>query len=508
MVHPGLPYVWGGVVGFVMLLASLWMLRTSVKNSKNSPRFNLISLPVLGNLIRYITTRAWVLTSIKSISVILFLMVIVAGLFGTPIAERNLATMLTWNVWWAGLILAVFFLGTTWCSICPWDAIATWLVRRRLWLRAEPNNSFNLRVPKQLRTIWPALLLFTGLTWLELGAGVTTNPYATALLALIMVVLATLSLSLFERKAFCQYFCPIGRTVGFYAQLAPVELRPIDNDVCLNCTSLECFHGTDLIEPCPTHLVMGTLKQSTYCTSCGNCSQSCPEQNVAWRLRSPSTEAIQESRPHWDEAWFMLGLMALTLFHGVTMMPFWSSWISNFGQIINDSGQMLWTFSIGLIISLLMPIFLYAMMVWLTKYLTRTTLSFRRVFTQMAFVAIPLAFAYHLAHNLNHLLRESIGTWAVLQNPLGNNMLPLSLSEQYFRHMQLQPHQDILFAVQAGLMVFGFIIAIKVIHARGQYLFNSSVKFSAWKLMPVLLFAVGMTSLHLFLLMQPMTMRM
>ncbi len=78
-------------------------------------------------------------------------------------------------------------------------------------------------MPKQLRNVWPALLLFIGLTWLELGAGVTTSPYATALLALLMLVLATVSLSLFERKAFCRYFCPVGRTVGFYSQLAPVE---------------------------------------------------------------------------------------------------------------------------------------------------------------------------------------------------------------------------------------------------------------------------------------------
>ena len=169
---------------------------------------------------------------------------------GTRIPERNIATVLTWNIWWTGLIISVFFLGSAWCAICPWDALATWLVRRRLWRRAHPNNSLNLTVPRPFRSVWPALILLIALTWLELGVGITIDPYATGLLALLMLVLATVSLAIYENKAFCRYLCPVGRTVGVYSQLAPVELRPIDNDICARCTSLECYHGNDTTEPC------------------------------------------------------------------------------------------------------------------------------------------------------------------------------------------------------------------------------------------------------------------
>lgn len=253
-------------------------------------------------------------------------------------------------------------------------------MRRRLWLRAHPNNSLNLVVPKQIRNIWPALLLFIGLTWLELGFGITINPYITALLALLMVVMATISLVVFEDKAFCRYFCPVGRTIGFYSQLAPVELRPIDNDVCARCTTLECYHGTDTIDPCPTHLVMGRLKQNTYCTSCGNCSQSCPEQNIAWKLRPPSQEAIEDARPHWDEAWFMLSLLALTAFHGVTMMPFFEDGLTQLASLINDSGQLLLSFTILLLVSLLIPLLVYLFFVWLTGLSATVAIPLKKTF--------------------------------------------------------------------------------------------------------------------------------
>jgi ferredoxin len=444
--------------------------------------------------------------------VIFFLTVIVAGLMGTPIAERNFATLLTWNIWWAGLIFSIFFLGSAWCAICPWDDIAQWLVRRRLWKRAEPNNSLNLRVPKYLNNVWPALIMFIGLTWLELGLGITTNPYATALVALLMVVLATVSLAVFKRKAFCQHFCPVGRTIGFYSQLSAIELRPIEPQTCADCKTLDCYHGNDEIEPCPTSLMMGSLKQNSYCTSCGNCTQSCPQDNIAWRLRTPNIEATQGARPRWDEAWFMIGLLALTGFHGLTMMSFWEDWMGSLARAIGDSGQLLWSFTIGLMVSLLIVVLFYALMVSATRFLSRTALDFKGSISTFAFVALPIAFSYHMAHNLNHLIRESSGVFAVIMNPLGTDTLPLSMGEKHQRHMEMWMSQDALFAVQSLLMIVGFVMAVQIIKHRSKALFSEmntgEASVFGLQIFPILIFAFGMTSFHLWMLLQPMIMRM
>ena len=508
MTHPGLPEMWVSIILALMAVIVIWTLFARSPEQKEFSTFSLTSLPIIGGLSRYLLTSPWLLIILKLVTVTFFLLIIIAGLYGTPVPERNIATILTWNLWWAGLIFSIFFLGSAWCAICPWDAMAQWLVRRRLWRRAEPNNSLNLRVPKQLRSVWPALIIFIAFTWLELGAGFTVDPYATASIALLMVVMATVSMVVYQRKSFCRYFCPIGRTIGFYSQLSVVELRPIDNEICANCQTMECYHGSEEVEPCPTGLMMGSLQQNTYCTSCGNCSRSCPDENVSWRLRSPSIEAVQSARPHWDEACFMIALLALTSFHGLTMMPFWGEWISQLARVIGDSGKLLWSFSVGITLCIISVSIFYAAMAYVTQKISSTAQSFKQIFSTFAFVALPLAFAYHMAHNLNHLIREGAGLTAVFLNPLGIGTDPLTMMEKHMRHSDMLLSQTSLFVLQSFLMLAGFIIAIKIIRYRSRAFVNNGNSAVGWQMLPMMMFATGMTVAHLWLMMQPMVMRM
>jgi ferredoxin len=343
--------------------------------------------------------------------------------------------------------------------------------------------------------------------------GLTLNPYATAVLALAMVAMATTSLAIFERKAFCRYFCPIGRTVGAYSQLAPVELRPIEPQVCADCTTLDCYHGNDEIAPCPTHLVMGRLTQNSYCISCGNCVASCPTQNVSWRIRSQSREAIQDARPHWDEAWFMLTLLAITEFHGVTMLPKWQEWMSALTRLLPNDGQMLMSFTIGMAIVLALAFAVYLVAAWLTVPTVPSggrAVELKSVLSGLSFVALPLAFAYHLAHNLGHLNRETTGLGAVLTDPFGGLALPLSAAERHAQHMNTLLPENALFALQGALLLFGFWIAVAVIRHRGPRVVAAAAGAGSelWRPLPMLLYAVCVTGVHLWLLMQPMVSRM
>jgi len=511
MNYPGLPALWGQIVIACMILIGLWILVSpspaSTRERRSGHGWRVGRIPFMGPVLHRMTTQHWPLAVLRLVMVALFLLIIAAGLFGSQIPQRNIATLFTWNIWWTGVIISIVLVGTAWCAVCPWDALARWLVHRRLWRRPAAHTSLNLRVPRFLRNLWPALFLFIGLTWLELGVGITVSPHATALMALLMIVLAVASQALFERSAFCRYFCPVGRTIGCYSQLAPIELRPIDKNTCEHCETLDCYYGNDDIAPCPTSLVMGRIQQNSYCISCGNCTQSCPHQNIDWRLRPPAIEAIQGSRPHWDEAWFMLGLLALTGFHGITMMPFWEKGISQLARIIGDSGQLLTSFSIGLAISMLTVISLYALAVLATRSLTQTSLTYRHSFATLAFICLPLAFAYHVAHNLNHLVRESAGIGSVIANPFGTGTLPLCLAETNQRLNHLLIPEYMLHAIQAGLIILGFLLAVQILRHRIQRItqHQSSIRSA---IVPMLLFAAVITGFHLWLLMQPMVMRM
>lgn len=509
MTHPGLPFVWLLIIALASTVVLIKVFSGTIAQG------NSFVLPLFGSrsarerMAIGETSANWLLLTLKIASVTVFGLIIACGLIGTPIAERNIATVLTWNIWWAGLIVSIVFLGSSWCAICPWDALATWLVRRRLWRRAIPNNSLNLRFPKVLRNAWPSIVLLIGLTWLELGVGLTSDPYLTAVTALAMVVMATMTLAVYEKKAFCRFVCPVGRTVGAYAQLAPVELRPVDPSICAHCTTMECYHGSSAVEPCPTQLVMGTLEQSTYCTSCGNCQQSCPSHNVGWRLRSPTREIGTEARPRIDTACFTLGLLALTSFHGVTMIQHYDPWLRAVARVIGDSGQLIASFTIMMIGSMILPVLIFVLAITVMARLAGAVqndcaIKFPRLFSSFAFTALPIAFAYHLAHNLNHLIREVPGVAALLADPFGFAAVPLSMVEKHSRYNDMLISQDALFALQSGLMLFGVWLSFRIVRQRGELL---GVR-SALSLSPMIVFVIAMTSLHCWMLAQPMTMRM
>ena len=200
----------------------------------------------------------------------------------------------------------------------------------------------------------------------------------------------------------------------------------------------------------------------------------------------------------------MLILLALTGFHGISMMPFFESWLGNTAQFINDSGQLLWSFTFLLFASMFIIFLVYQVCIVIMKATSKTEHGYNKLFSEFAFVALPLAFAYHLAHNLNHLVREGTNHGSLLSNPLGIDAQPLTMMERHMRQMELLIPQDVLFALQAGLIVFGFWIGLKIIQQRGRSLLHVSKR----QLSPMVGFLVVMTAFHVWLLSQPMVMRM
>ena len=183
MVHPGLPSAW---VIAVLVIGSLMLLRGLLMPPAATTTGHSTTINTRFGLQRWFI-NPWPQTFARLLVAGLFLLAIYAGIVGTPIPERNFATVMTWNLWWSGLVIVTFFAGTLWCGVCPWDSLAQWLVRRRLWRRGSEDSSLNLQVPAWLRSIWPATAMFIGLTWLELGFGITRSPYATAMVAMLMV---------------------------------------------------------------------------------------------------------------------------------------------------------------------------------------------------------------------------------------------------------------------------------------------------------------------------------
>jgi polyferredoxin len=418
----GIPlWVFYAGAAFVMLVSFAALAATSARPAAARassevayPVSNLLDRPMLGLLLGWRAFR----TFLQAIVAAIFVLVILAGLFGRQQGGSNIATVVTWTYWWILLIVFVMLFGKAWCYICPWDAIADWL-ERRPWRRAAPRLNAGLKWPRAWRNLYPATALFLGLTWLELGYGVTTRPEWTAYLGLLMFLLSFGAILLFERRSFCRYGCLVGRIAGLYSLFASLEVRARDTKVCrTKCRTYECYAGSAAADPCPTFQFLGGLTKNTYCIVCLECVRACPHENVAINIRPFGRDLVKPSGVRVDEAAMVIVMLAMSTFHGITMTPVWAQII---GAIeARASLTYLPAFTIGMAGFLAALAFLYVGFVALSYAVARTPdVTLRQLAIRYSYSFLPIALFYHLAHNAQHFFVEGGTLVPVLSDPFG-----------------------------------------------------------------------------------------
>jgi polyferredoxin len=75
---------------------------------------------------------------IRTFGDIVFIFIILYGLFGPQSKDENPVIFLTWGIWWPSVVLSWFFLGRTWCAFCPFPGLARLFQKLKLTLRKEP----------------------------------------------------------------------------------------------------------------------------------------------------------------------------------------------------------------------------------------------------------------------------------------------------------------------------------------------------------------------------------
>ena len=484
----------------VALVARAWL----AGGTRSGWRFELTAL----RPVRALVGKRWFQFALQVPLVGALGLILYAGFFGTPVPERNAATLITWTLWWTLLILDILLLGRMWCLVCPWDAIASWIRRLAFWRRTDEPLSLDLPWPRWLRNVYPATVLFIGLTWLELGWGVTMSPRSTAGLGLLMVVLAVLPALIFERKSFCRYVCLVGRICGLYSMLAPVELRAKDRKVCGSCEGRDCLEGNENGYPCPTGQFLGTMDSNAYCTVCTECVKTCPHDNVAVNLRPWAADLSRLRRPRRDEAILALVMLSMTSFHGLTMTPIWTeltAWLQGVADV-----TYLPAFSVGMAAILVVPGALY-----LQANAVATGLGSRpgggrmdgfwRTASTYAYPLVAVALMYHLAHNAGHFLVEAGAVIPMISDPFGRGWDLFGTSGFHVHAFASMP---VIWGIQVVLVLIGHFWAVRATERAHRSL-------AAARKRPVPLrarlvttgFLLACTAANLWLLAQPMEMR-
>ena len=428
-----------------------------------------------------------------------------AGLWGNQNPAQNIAPILTWTIWWGLLIVLILFAGKAWCYVCPWDALAEWSEKLSLWRKIDDGLSLGWKWPKVIRNISIATILFVGLTWIELGFGVTMRPRVTAYLAIAMLLMAVGSALLFDRKSFCRYGCLVGRVSGLYALFASVEVRPRNPRTCTACRGKECVTGSETAYGCPTFLYPGKLATNTYCIQCMECVQACPEHNLSVNLRPWGADLVVDGKPRTDEAYLALLMLAITGFHGLTMTPVWQQMIDAI-RTAGGVGRIL-GFSAGMGILMLAPVAAYAALVALSVCLgrgrARQTLRYRDYFIRYAYALLPIALFYHIAHNSEHLLMEGPKALAILSDPLGWGWNVLGTAGWVIPPMI---SLDKLWIIQVFLVLVGHVYSLWIAQRTSLRLFGDA-RAAFRSQLPMLGAMICFSVFSLWLLKQPMEMR-
>ncbi|MBI2184563.1 MAG: 4Fe-4S binding protein [Thaumarchaeota archaeon] len=433
-------------------------------------------------------------------SVLVFMVVILTGLFGLQTGYRNFSTVMTWVIWWILLIPLTLFLGKIFCLICPIRAVGEWTQRAALAVSPQGLRLLNRNWPRRLKTPLIALGLLLFLTWLEIGYGVTRNPIATSYLALGMVALAVSAALFFRRDYFCRYLCPIGLMNGVYSLFSPLELRARDKEICHECKTKDCLLGNASSPPCPTYQYLGAMSESTDCLLCTECVRSCPKDNVAINLRPFASDLSHSSNPRFYVAVSIVALMALNSFHGVTMIPLW------YQTVISTSGQLglLGSFTAWMLLFFATVFGVVTLFICLTKLLSRDKEgSIRRMFSVYAYSLIPVALLYHLAHNVSHFSSEAGFLVSVLSDPFGWGWNFLGNASRGAGPL-LGMHD--VWYLQIALLIVGHLAGVYVAWITSRRLFaTQSHSFRAF--LPIVFLIFLFTVFSLWLTAQPMLMK-
>lgn len=214
-----------------------------------------------------------------------FSLIIIMGLFGPQDPSRNVSLFLAWGVWWVTVVISWFFLGRSWCGICPFPGIGRVLQILGLSLNREPSVLL-IKYREPL-----ALAFFALIIWAESVTNMKNWPLGTALLLLSILLGATVMGILFRGQSWCRYLCPMGKIIGAAATLSMIELRP-DLEKCKTCRSFSCKKGTKTAEGCPVYLGAFNIRNNIDCLMCGRCVHLCDKDAPRLHLRNPFVELV------------------------------------------------------------------------------------------------------------------------------------------------------------------------------------------------------------------------
>jgi len=378
--------------------------------------------------------------------VVLFALLVYAGLAGAQTATDNLLPVFVYVVFWVGLAVLSAVVGDVFRALNPWRALGRaggWALARVSGAPPEP-----LPYPERLGR-WPAFVGIVTFGWVELVASTGDVPRTLAILALVYAAVQLVGQSLYGVEAWSRRGDAFGVYFGLFARLAPLAV------------------------------VDGRLVARR------------PLSGLTAMDRLPGTVAL------------VCAAIGITAFDGASEGALWGTLGSGLQQAFVSLGaNVADAFELSYTVGLLAAIAFVAGIWWLGMAGVRSASSRwsqEEVSRRFAHALVPIALAYLVAHYFSLVVFQGQGVAALLSDPLGTGADWFGTATAGIDYGVVS--MNLIWYVQVLALVLGHVAALVLAHDRALVVFGQpaqAVRSQYWMLVVM----VGFTSLGLWLLAQ------
>lgn len=392
---------------------------------------------------------------LRGLSVLLLLLCIATGFFGSRDPYRNFSMTFFW-VWFVlGFAYFTTLLGNFYAALNPWQALADGLDR---FCRGYTQGRF--RYPTALGD-WPALGFYLIFIWFELfGLG---RPLGLAQMLTAYTLINLLGVWLVGSAAWfrhCEFFSLLLRLI---ALMAPLDFSD------------------------------GRL-----------------------RLRAPMAGLVQERPQHLSTVIFVLAMLSTTAFHGLRVTQIWVGlfWRDPTGIVTSLAGtvpihavrELLPWYIRWETLWLLTSPFIYFGIYWfcivLAKGLTRSTRSVHELALAFAYPLLPIALVYSATHYSTLILTQGLKLVSLFSDPFGWGWNLFGTAR--LLRAPILPEMGWVWHTQVGLILFGHILGVVASHLAALRVFPTR-RAALLSQLPLLALMVAFTIAGLWILCQPLT---
>ena len=436
------------------------------------------------NLLRWRIGRALVspaiIVSIKIISVLLLVLVIISGFIGNSVPTKNIAPVFVWVIWWVGVAFISALVGNVWMLINPWKICFEWMESLYRLFGFPGEVSRNLPYPERIG-VWPGFLLFFCFAWVEIVFPHSAIPANIAWMAIVYSVITWGGMFLFGKERWLSHGEAFSLIFGFLARFAPTELRVTDTNICKTCKD-------------------GCLDRDGQCINCNYCFRRADPKKRELNLRPYSVGLLRNENVSPSIMALLMLILATITFDGFEATPVWETIQKWFGTISPHLRQEMVASTISLICFSGIFIVTYLGFSALMKITSRTQSSIIEIACVFVLSLIPISLAYHLAHYLTYLLIQAQFIIPLISDPFGFGW-NLFGTAHYKVNIAIVGAKFAWYTAVIAI-VLGHIIAVYISHLISLRTIqdHSSALRSQY---PMLVLMVGYTMVSLWILAQP-----